>query len=257
MRKENAVTETVSIIVPVYNAAAYIGDTIRQVLAQTLKDWELILVDDRSTDGSAAIIEKAIRDNPDRRIVYLLREENGGPAKARNDGIMAAAGRYIAFLDADDVWFPEKLERELDFMRRKDAAFVYTSYEFGDSEARGTGKIVRALPELTYRRALTRTIIFTSTVMFDLAKLDRSLILMPDIRSEDTATWWAVLRTGEKAYGLDEVLTVYRRPPKSMSSNKGRAVARIWRLYRREGLGVLHSAALFVQWAVRATLRRL
>ena len=249
--------ETVSIVVPVYNAAAYIGDTMRQVLAQTYTDWELILVDDRSPDDSAEKIAELSAKNPDRRIVYILREENGGPAKARNDGIMAASGRYIAFLDADDVWFPDKLEKELRFMKEKDAAFVYTSYEFGDSEARGTGKVVRALPELTYSMALTRTIIFTSTVLFDLSKLGRSRILMPDIRSEDTATWWAVLRTGVTAYGLDEVLAVYRRPPKSMSSNKGRALVRIWRLYRREGIGIPRSLVCFVLWAVRATLRRI
>ena len=181
-----------------------------------------------------------------------------GAAGGRNRGLDEAQGRYIAFLDADDIWKSDKLSKQLKFMEENDAAFCFTSYEFGDEEAVGTGKFVRVPRTLSYREALSRTVIFTSTVMFDTQKIDKSLLYMPYIASEDTATWWSILRTGVTAEGLDEVLTVYRRPKKSLSSNKFSAIKRIWALYReREGLGVLSSAWYFAGWAVRATLRRI
>ena len=143
-------------------------------------------------------------------------------------------------------------------MEKTGAAFCFTSYEFGDEEARGTGKIVKVPDSLTYREALSRTVIFTSTVMFDTDKIDRKLLYMPYIASEDTAAWWKILRTGVTARGLNEVLTVYRRPGKSLSSNKFVAVKRIWNLYRKnEGLGVASSLWYMAGWAVRATLRRI
>ena len=115
------------------------------------------------------------------------------------------------------------------------------------------------MPErLSYREALSRTVIFTSTVLFDREKLPDSLLVMPDVPSEDTALWWQILRAGHTAFGLDENLVIYRRPKKSLSSNKAKAVKRIWGLYRKqEGLSALKSAWYFCFWAVRATLRRI
>ena len=143
-------------------------------------------------------------------------------------------------------------------MKEKQAAFVCTSYEFGDEQARGTGRIVHVPETLTYKQALSRTVIFTTTVLIDRSKTGRELIHMPEVRSEDTALWWKILRNGFVAHGLDEVLAVYRRPAHSLSSDKREAIRRIWYLYRRqEGLPLLKSAYYFVFWALRATLRRL
>lgn len=247
----------VSIIVPVYNAGIYIEETIAMVRAQTFKNWELILVDDCSTDDSRARIERCIaRENGDIRLI--AKDVNEGAAKARNTGIIAARGRYIAFLDADDIWMPDKLEKELAFMKEKQAAFVFTAYEFGDKDARGTGKIVHVPEVLTYKRALSRTVIFTTTVLLDTAKTGRELIQMPIVKSEDTATWWKILKKGFNAYGLDEVLAIYRRPATSLSSNKVEAIRRIWNLYRREEkLSLPYSCYNLFFWALRATLRRL
>ena len=246
----------VSIIVPVYNAGAYIRETVEMVRRQTWTDWELLLVDDCSGDNSREVIRSCCQTDP--RIRLIEKKKNEGAAKARNTGLEQAAGRYIAFLDADDIWKPEKLEAELDFMKSREAGFVFTAYEFGDEQGQGTGKVVHVPDELDYRRALSRTVIFTSTVLFDTEKLEKHLLEMPDVGSEDTATWWKILRQGEKAYGLDQVLAVYRRPRVSLSSNKLTAVRRIWNLYRNvEGLSLPASIRYFCGWAIRAVWRRM
>ncbi len=254
-------SELVSIVMPVYQAEEYLEETIRSVQEQTYENWELIAVDDHSADGSFQLLASLAQK--DSRIRPIRQERNGGAARARNTGTRLAEGRYLAFLDADDLWAPRKLELELAFLAQKqrecrEAAFVFTSYEFGDSQGRGNGKVVRVPGRLTYREALTRTVIFTSTVLFDLTKLDRELVLMPEVKSEDTATWWRILRAGHAAWGLDENLAVYRRPARSLSSNKLEAMRRIWNLYRRqEGLSAAKSAWYFCFWAYRAAARRL
>lgn len=248
----------ISIIVPVYNAGIYIEETISMVRAQTCIDWELILVDDCSEDNSSQIIKNYMDLVKDERIRLIKKEKNEGAAMARNTGMEAAKGRYIAFLDADDIWMADKLEKELAFMKKKQAAFVFTAYEFGDENARGTGNIVHVPKVLTYKQALSRTIIFTTTVLLDREKTGSELIRMPKVKSEDTATWWKILKSGIDAYGLDEVLAIYRRPAKSLSSNKLEAVRRIWNLYRKEEkLSLPYSCYNLLFWAVRATLRRI
>ena len=247
----------VSIVVPVYNAANYIEKTIEMVCRQTYKDWELILVDDASRDESAQVIENYIK-NQGKRIRLIRKKVNQGAAEARNTGIDASSGRFIAFLDADDVWDPEKLEKQVAYMERTGAAFCFHAYEFGDENANPTGKIVHVPEKLKYKQALSRTIIFTTTVMFDTEKIDMEIIHMPNVPSEDTATWWRILKSGYEAYGLDENLAIYRRPARSLSSNKLEAIRRIWFLYRNiAGLSVAKSLFYFGGWAVRATLRRL
>lgn len=246
----------ISIVVPVYNAEQYIEKTIEMVLAQTYVKWELLLVDDCSTDGSIDKIKRYCEK--DKRIRLCAKEKNEGAAKARNTGVDAAAGTYLAYLDADDVWLPEKLEKQLAFMEKKQAAFVFSGYEFGDEDANGTGKIVKVPQTLTYKEALSRTVIFTSTVLFNLDCIGKELVKMPVVASEDTATWWKILRNGYTAYGLDEVLVIYRRPGKSLSSNKLIAIQRIWNLYRQEEkLSLPYSIYNFVLWAFGAVIRRI
>lgn len=197
-------------------------------------------------------------DQAGHSVILVRKGMNEGAAAARNTGLDIARGRYIAYLDADDVWRPEKLSRQLDFMRKRQAGFVFTAYEFGDEQAHPTGRIVHVPQELTYRQALSRTVIFTTTVLFDRKVIPDRLLRMPRVESEDTATWWQILRGGYSAYGLDEVLAVYRRPAGSLSSNKFVAIRRIWNLYRRqEQLSVIASIRYFIPWAYRATARRL
>ncbi len=255
----------VSIVVPVYNAGNYIEETIQMVEKQTFQSWELILIDDCSTDNSRQIIEAYLQKRLAKaegerlqRVRVISKEQNEGAAMARNTGMEAAEGRYIAFLDADDIWMSDKLQKEMDFLLKKQAAFVFSAYEFGDENAKGTGKIVHVPKTLTYRRALSRTVIFTTTVMLDRKNIPAELLKMPIVKSEDTAFWWKLLKNGVTAYGMDEVLAIYRRPAQSLSSNKLEAIRRIWYLYRvQEGLSLIESAYHFVFWAFRATLRRL
>lgn len=255
----------VSIIVPVYNAGSYIEETIQMVEKQTFPNWELILVDDSSSDNSRQLIEAYIQKRTTKnnsasqqKIHLIVKEQNEGAAMARNTGMEAAEGRYIAFLDADDIWMSDKLQKEMDFLKEKQAAFVFSAYEFGDENAKGTGRIVHVPKTLTYRKALSRTVIFTTTVILDREKIPAELLAMPVVKSEDTAFWWKLLKNGVTAYGLDEVLAIYRRPAKSLSSNKLEAIKRIWYLYRvQEGLSLIASLYYFVFWAFRATLRRL
>ena len=250
-------SELISIIVPVYNAEKYILETMDSVLAQTYSNWELLLVDDCSSDRSAEVIALYAEKEKDTRIRLIHQPSNQGAACARNRGLMEAQGRYIAYLDADDLWMPEKLEHELAFMKKKDAAFVFTGYEFADENGAGLGKVVRVPETLSYRQALSNTTIFTTTVMFDTEKIPREQLVMPQIKSEDTALWWRVLRSGYTAYGLDENLVLYRRAGRSLSSNKLEALRRIWNLYRKsEGMGVVSSARHFCFWAIRAVWRR-
>ena len=256
MGNDRSLENRISIVVPVYNAADFILETIDMVRQQTYENFELILVDDASTDNSIELIESAI--SSDNRIKLIKKCSNAGAAAARNAGIGAATGRYLAFLDADDIWPANKLEKELAFLKEKKAAFVFTAYEFGDENANPTGKIVHVPETLTFKEALSRTVIFTTTVMIDMEVLPKDKIFMPQIESEDTATWWTILKGGTVAYGLDEVLATYRRPAKSLSSNKFAAIRRIWGLYRKiAGLSPVASLFYFVGWAIRATVRRL
>ena len=251
----------VSIIIPVYNAEKYIETTLEMVFAQTFTDWELLLVDDGSTDESIRKIEDFLANvsAAEQGKTHIIKmAENGGAAKARNAGLAKAKGRFIAFQDADDIWLKDKLKKQLAFMEKTGAAFSFTAYEFGDEQAKGTGKVVHVPPRLSYRQALSRTVISTITTLFDLTVIDKELIKMPAVASEDTATWWQILRAGHIAYGLNEVLSIYRRPPKSLSANKLVGIKRIWYLYRHvEKLSFFASAYNFFFWAVRATLRRI
>ena len=246
--------ELVSIIVPVYNAEKFIKETIESVLSQTYEQFELILVDDISRDNSVKIIESF----SDPRVKLYSLEKNSGAYAARNKGLEVANGRYIAFLDADDLWVKDKLQREMEFMKEKDAGFVFTGYEFADSDGKGLGIIVEVPERITYKQALHNTTIFTSTVLLDREKISDELIRMPNIKSEDTATWWNILKAGNVGYGMNENLVTYRRSSQSLSANKFVALKRIWNLYMEIAhLSIFAACYHFIRWAVLAVRRRI
>lgn len=249
--------DLISVIIPVYNAEKFLKQTINTVLQQTYKNWELILVDDKSTDNSIEIISKYIEKNKNIRLIK--NESNSGAAMSRNKGIDVANGKYIAFLDADDLWEKEKLEKQLKFMKGKKCAFSFTAYEFANENGIGNGRKVKIPEKINYRQALKNTTIWTSTVCIDIENIEKELVKMPDVkRGQDTATWWKILKTGIDAYGINEVLAYYRRTNESLSANKLKALKRTWNLYRKvEKLNVFYSFYNFCWYCFNAIKRRI
>lgn len=245
--------DLVSIIVPVYNASKFIDSTIDTVMKQTYQNFELIFVDDLSTDDS---VEK-IQSYTDKRIKLISLEKKGMAAGARNRGILEAQGEYICYLDADDLWDKEKLAKQVAFMKKHSCAFSFTGYEFANEFGIPTGKKVFIPTRLNYKQAIKNTTIFTTTVMFHMNYITKEEIFMPNVKSEDTASWWSILKRGYTAYGLNEILSYYRRSNHTLSSNKIEAIRRIWYLYRKqEKLSLPYSIVCFICYAYHALLRR-
>ncbi|AMB99550.1 glycosyl transferase [Aerococcus urinaehominis] len=246
----------VSIVTPVYNAAAFIGETIQSVQNQTYENWELILVNDCSPDNSRDII--LTYQAQDQRIKLIDLAENGGAAVARNAGLDAARGDFIAFIDSDDVWSPTKLADQLAFMIAHNYAFSYTDLALVDVD----GQIIKPsqnIPkQLTYHQLLKNTAIACSTVMID--KRVTGSFHMPLVRKgQDTATWLMLMREHDLvAYGLDKVLNYYRQVPGSVSSNRLAALKRTWHTYYRlERLPLTKAAYYFGHYVYNAMRRRL
>lgn len=249
--------DKVSIITPSWNSEKYIADTIRSVLAQTWQNWEMVIVDDCSSDGTVGIVEAFAKE--DSRIRLLVQPENGGAGKARNRALQAATGRFIAYLDADDLWKPEKLEKQVAFMLEKQAGFSCTSYEVIDDAGSPLNKEVHMLPQVNYIGFLTHNLLQTVGIMVDTAVVDRKYLEMPDLRRrQDAAAWLQILKAGYDNFGMDEVLAAYRRTADSLSSNKRKAIRGMWTLYRDvEHLSLPFSCYCFVRYAVLAVWKRL
>lgn len=232
--------ELVSVIIPVYNVERVIERTIKSVQNQTYKQWELILVDDCSPDSSANIIREIMAG--DDRIKYIKLDKNSGAAVARNTGIKAATGKYIAFLDSDDMWMPEKLEIQLSLMKEKGCAFVYSAIRMIDQNDNVTKDSTFVPERLNYKTILKRTYIATSSVLLDMEKIGE--FQMPLRRSgQDYATWLMLLRRIDYAYGIQKPLVMYRNSPGSLSSNKLASLKKVYRIQtHNEGLNPFYAA---------------
>lgn len=229
--------ETISVITPVYNVATVIGRTLDSMLMQNYSDLEIVLVDDCSKDNSAEIIAKYIAKYPN--IVYHKQEKNGGAAVARNTALKLAKGRYVAFLDSDDLWCEGKLEKQLAFMKEKDAAICCTAMDCIDEHDKSLNSIRKVRERITYKFLLKNTMIATSTVMIDRNKT--SDFQMPLRRGgQDYATWLMLMRNGTVCWGLNEVLSHYRVMNQSLSSNKWKSIKQVWQIQTQdEGINKL------------------
>jgi len=218
----------ISVITPAYNAEEFIEQTINSVLKQTYPYWEMIIVDDCSKDSTVKIV-KAYEQQDDRiRLVQL--KENSGSAVARNTAMDYAKGDYFAFLDSDDQWFPEKLEKQLRFMERNDIAFSFTKYVRIHEDGTETRAITEAPTSVGYDDLMKHCVIGCLTVMLDRKKIGD--LRMPNIRTrQDYAFWLKLTRKGFLAYGLPEVLAKYRLVEGSISSNKVKVAKQNWYLY--------------------------
>ncbi len=228
----------VSVITPCYNAAGTLARAVASVQAQSFADWEMIVSDDGSTDGSAALAERLAAGEP--RLRLLRWPGNSGAARARNRAIAAARGRYIAFLDADDEWLPEKLKRQIAFMQAEDVALCYTGFY----RVRGGRRhAVRVPAAVDYDGLLRGNVIGCLTAVYDSAIYGRAE--MPDIRMrQDYGLWLQLLRRSGPARAVTAPLAVYHMRAGSLSSDRLRGIAATWRLYREiEGLPRHRAAA--------------
>jgi len=234
----NARRPLVSVIMPAWRAGALLAEAVASVQAQTVTDWELLIIDDASDDDTPQVAAGLAAE--DARISVLTQQRNDGAAEARNRGTLAATGRYIAFLDADDIWLPQKLERQIAFMTAQGAVFSYTAFW---RDVAGLRSLVTIVPQVDHAQLLRGNVIGCLTAMYDTDALGQ--VLAPKLRMrQDFALWLRILRMTPLAHGLLEPLAVNRRKPGSLSSGIRSRVGATWKMYRQvEGLG--RGAALY------------
>ena len=246
----------VTIITPSYNCSKFISDTVNSVLSQSYSNWEMIIVDDCSTDNSVEIIERITGDNPKIKLIKL--ENNVGSAQSRNAALEVASGRFIAFLDSDDIWYTDKLEKQVEFMLKRKAPISFTSYELIDENGVSKNHIIHSVEKLTQIDYLKNTIIGFSTSMIDTQIVGNSFRMM-DIRTrQDTSLWITLLGKGFLAHGLDKVLAKYRIHSNSISANKIKAAKQVWNLYFHiHKFGLFRSIYYFSSYAFNAIKKRI
>lgn len=252
LNNHNTTNDLVSIITPAFKAAAVVEQTMASVLAQTHTNWEMWVVDDCSPDDTRAVVATWCQRDPRIHLIALAR--NGGPAAARNAALAAATGDWLAFLDSDDLWPPDKLTRSLTHAKASGAALVYTGYRRISADGQTTGRYIAAPPTLTYRQLLGNTAIATSTVLID--RRQTGDIRMASVYYDDFVCWLGLLQRGLRASGLNEDLMRYRVMGQSVSRNKRNSAKQVWRIYRQnEKLNLLQAAWYFLNYAVRGWLK--
>ncbi len=238
--------ELVSIIMPTYNCAKFIGETIKSVIAQTYSNFELIIVDDCSKDNTKDVVNSF----DDERIKYYKLEKNSGAAVARTTAMNMAKGKYMAFLDSDDLWMENKLEHQLKFMKDNNYNITCTAYEQVNEDGESLNKVIKTNKKADYNRILLDCPVGNSTVMYNVEALGKFEV--PNIRKRnDDALWLQMLKKEKYIYGMDEVLAKYRIRSNSISSNKLSLIKYHWQLYRDiEHLSVIRSVFHICWWGV-------
>jgi len=236
--KYNDNFDLVSIITCMYNCEEYIRDTILSVKMQDYKNWEMIIVDDKSLDKS---VEKVKPFLYDKRIKLIKSKKNYGAAVSRNIAIEEAKGRFIAFLDSDDIWEKDKLSNQVKYMKNYNYSLTYTHYDIIDEKGKKTGKIISPPNRVNYKKMLRKNYIGTLTAMYDKSIIGKKY--MPLIRKrQDYAMWLNILREVDYAYCVPIVLSSYRNRRGSISANKIRLILYNWRVFRKlEKLGRIKS----------------
>ena len=243
----------VSVITPAHNAAAMLVGAIRAVGDQTLASVEHIIIDDGSTDGTAELLQEMSRELPDLR---YLRQRRQGAGMARNVGIEAAEGRYVAFLDSDDLWQPRKLEAQVRFMEERQCVFSYGDYQVRDRSRDRLGGTFRTPQELTYQDLLRGCPIGCLTAAYNQEALGKAY--MPRVaRGQDWALWLSLTRDGTRAMRYPGVEAVYHRGRGSLSANKLRKSLDMYRIYRhQEGIGAMRTLGYLASFSVHSLKKR-
>lgn len=222
-------TPLVSVIMPAYNSAAFIRDAISSIQQQSYSHWELFVIDDASTDCTVGIVKDLMKN--DSRINLIENKKNLGPGDARNKGIHAAKGNFIAFLDSDDLWLEEKLELQLRFMKRHEMAMCFSSYLLMEENGSYSGKMVEALEFLTYKKLLRSNYVGNLTGIYHVEKTGK--IYHPSLRKrQDWALWLSILKNHGETRGIQQPLAVYRIRKKSLSNNKTALLSHNFKIYR-------------------------
>jgi glycosyltransferase involved in cell wall biosynthesis len=243
----------VSIITPTYNCGKFIARTLDSVQAQTYQNWEMIIVDDRSQDDTKEIVEAYMAKDP--RIQYHLLEENSGAAIARTRAMELAKGSYIAFLDSDDIWLPDKLERQIKWMNENGYDFSCTAYEHIDEYDNLLNRTIKTIPKTDYNRMLLDCPVGNSSVVYNVEKIGKFAV--PNIRKRnDDALWLQMLKKEKYIWGMPDVLMQYRIRRNSVSRNKFKVIKYHWILYRKiEHLSIIRSVFHIFLWCVIKILR--
>lgn len=244
--KNNFKESLVSIITPNFNGEKFIIDTIKSVQAQTFSNWEMIIVDDNSVDNSVLLIEGYI--NSDSRIKLIKNKNNQGAAVSRNTAIECSNGRFIAFLDGDDLWKPNKLSVQIKYMIENDLPFSYSFYDQISEETEFIKKIENLPKKIGYDQLLSKNIIGCLTAVYDTDYFGK--IYMPLIRKrQDFGLWLKLLKRTEFGYCIQQNLAQYRIRENSVSSNKIDLVRYHWYLYYNiEKFGFFRSIFLILQY---------
>lgn len=243
--------ELITVIMPVYNSEKYLERAIKSVINQTYKKWELICVNDASTDNSLQILKKYESD----KIKVKSLEKNSGTAIARNEALKLAKGRYITYLDSDDYYDYRKLEKQIKFMQHNDYAFTCTSYSFINED--GKTKQIIIPQKLTYKEYMKNTRLIPTAIMIDTEKIEKNKLYMENIKiAEDTKTWLRILKKGEIVYGLRENLAYYMQWENSKSRNKIKAAKAVWEIYKEE-VGRIKAVYYFGWYAFNACKKRI
>lgn len=253
MEQSNEKKPLVSVIMPAYNAGRFVETAVRSVMTQTVTDWELLVLDDGSTDDTLTIVQRLAQ--LDSRIRVLPNECNMGVAKTRNRGLDLCRGEYVALLDSDDVWYPKKLETQLALIRETGADLSYCSYAIVDAAGEKTCADYLVPSKVEFRELLKQNVIGCSTVMFS-AKVKEKYRFEADFYHEDYVLWLQLLRDGCKAAGCTQVLVAWRYVVNSRSFNKWNAAQKRWKIYRSYlHLEFFYSARLLAEYAI-AGLRK-
>lgn len=229
----------ISIIMAAYNAENTIGQAITSVIQQTYTDFELIIINDCSTDRTVDVINEFIKR--DTRIILINNSKNMGVSYTRKHGLDEAKGSWIAILDSDDLWLPEKLAKQVEFQKKTNADLLYTGSGFMNVDGKQINWKLNVPEVITYRQLLKQNILSNSSALVRKDLYEKYYVIGDDMH-EDFAIWLQILRNGIKAYGINEPLLIYRLDDKSKSGNKLKAAMMNWSTYRYIGLNLLEAA---------------
>ena len=243
----------VSIITPVYNASHFLEKTAESVFNQTYSDWEWILVDDCSTDNSWDMLQEL--KNRDCRVRIYKNSVNVKQGKTRNFAIEKASGRFIAFLDSDDIWHNDKLKIQIKFMLDNNYYFTHTSCGYLDEQGNKIKSTFRVSPIVNYQHLLKSTEILCLTAVYDSEKIGKYYMPEYDTR-EDYVLWLSILKNGINCYGIDKELAYYRLVKGSHSSKKARLILmHVTLLKKTQGLNTIQALYYTMHWAVRGFVK--